>query len=62
MTCYIGENSAFVSDMVNLLETDGFWLPEYLESINFGVELVIEGDVRGRGGANEADSSKGSFR
>lgn len=47
-----------MSDMVNLLKTNDFWLPEYFESINFGVELVIEGDMRGRGGTDEADSGK----
>jgi hypothetical protein len=61
VACDIGEDSAFVSDMVNLLKTDDFWLPEYLESINFGVELVIKGDMRGCGGTDEADSGKGSF-
>lgn len=60
MTCDIGEDSAFVADMIDLFKTDNLWFPEDLESVDFGVKLVIEGDVCGRSGTDEADSCKGS--
>lgn len=57
----IGEDSAFVADMIDLFKTDDLWFPEDLESVDFGVELVIEGDVCGRSGTDEADSGKCSL-
>lgn len=61
MACNIGEDSAFVADMIDLFKTDNLWFPEDLESVDLGVELVIEGDVCGRSGTDEADSGKCSL-
>lgn len=45
MTCNIGENSTLVANMVNLFQADDFGLAKDLESIDFGVELMIEGNM-----------------
>jgi hypothetical protein len=37
VTCDIGEDSAFVADMIDLFKTDNLWFPEDLESIDFRV-------------------------
>lgn len=56
----IGEDGAFVAHVVDLLEANDLRLAQDLERVDFGVELVIEGNVSRGGGANEADASKGS--
>jgi hypothetical protein len=61
MACDISENSAFVSDMIDLFKADDFRFPQDLEGVDFGVELMVKGDMRSCGGTDEADPSKCSF-
>ena len=37
MACYISQDGAFVTDMVNLFEFDHFSFAQNLESVYFGV-------------------------
>jgi hypothetical protein len=56
----VGKDSTFVAHMIDLFETNNFWFSEDLEGVDFGVELVIKGDMRGCGGTDKTDSGKGS--
>lgn len=61
MASNVGKDSTFVADMIDLFETNDFRFSEDLEGIDFGVELVIEGDMRGCGGTDKTDTGKGSL-
>jgi hypothetical protein len=57
----VGKDSTFVANMIDLFKTNDLWFSEDLEGVDFGVELVIEGDMRGCGGTDKTDSGKGSL-